>query len=76
MEAVRPEKGERFVIGPSAGALRTFWWRWGDLEGKKFWGDDWFEGEGVGGDQGGERRQVLEGCLKGGLKAKVRTGLV
>ena len=36
----QPEKGEVFVIGPSANALGTFWWRWGDLDGdladKKF----------------------------------------
>lgn len=24
---VKPEKGENFVIGPSAGGLGTFWWK-------------------------------------------------
>ena len=45
----QPEKGEVFVIGPSANALGTFWWRWGDLDGdladKKFWSDDWYDGK-------------------------------
>ncbi|KAL8787518.1 MAG: hypothetical protein Q9213_002176 [Squamulea squamosa] len=47
-DEVRPEKGEKWVIGPSEGALGTFWWRWGDLEGdlkgKEFRNDEWFEG--------------------------------
>ena len=51
----QPERGERFVIGPSANALGTFWWRWGDLNGdladKKFQSDDWFDGKDDGGDQ-------------------------
>ena len=46
---VQPEKGEKFVICPSAGALGTFWWRWGDLDGdlakKMFRADEWFDGE-------------------------------
>ena len=45
----QPEKGEVFVIGPSANALGTFWWRWGDLNGdladKKFRSDDWYDGK-------------------------------
>ena len=51
----QPEKGERFVIGPSANALGTFWWRWGDLNGdladKKFRSDDWYDGKNDGGNQ-------------------------
>ncbi|KAL9609263.1 MAG: hypothetical protein Q9167_005964 [Letrouitia subvulpina] len=56
-EPVRPEKGERFRIRPSEGGLGTFWWRWGDLDGdlagKKFCNNEWFEGnihEGQDGD--------------------------
>ena len=45
---VRPEKGERFVVGPSPAALGTFWWRWGDLRGdlagKRFQADEWWDG--------------------------------
>lgn len=66
------------MIGPSAGALGTFWWRWGDLEGdlagKKFRGDEWFEGEGVGGDQGGEGSQVLERCEEGWVESEDENG--
>ena len=51
----QPEKGEKFVIGPSANALGTFWWRWGDLNGdladKKFRSDDWYDGENDGGNR-------------------------
>ena len=54
-EDAQPEKGERFVIGPSVNALGTFWWRWGDLNGdladKKFLSDDWYEGKIDGGDR-------------------------
>lgn len=57
-EDVQPKKGEKFVIGPSAGGLGTFWWRWGDLSGdlagKKFRADDWWDGK-------GEGDEVLEG---------------
>jgi len=45
----KPEKGEKFRIAPSQGSLGTFWWRWGDLEGdlkgKKFKNDNWYDGE-------------------------------
>ncbi|KAL9630444.1 MAG: hypothetical protein Q9204_004719 [Flavoplaca sp. TL-2023a] len=48
-DEVKPEKGEKWVIGPSEGALGTFWWVWGDLDGdlkeKQFRNDEWFEGE-------------------------------
>jgi len=48
-DEVRPHKGEKFVIAPSEGALGTFWWRWGDMEGelkeKKFTSDEWYDGE-------------------------------
>lgn len=48
----RPEKGEKFVVGPSLGALGTFWWRFGDLESDlkdaKFIADDWWDCEGEG----------------------------
>ena len=51
----QPKKGECFVIGPSANALGTFWWRWGDLNGdladKKFRSDDWYDGENNGRNQ-------------------------
>lgn len=48
-----PGKGETFVVGPSLGALGTFWWRFGDLESDlkdvKFVADDWWDVEGEGG---------------------------
>lgn len=53
---LKPEKGEKFVVGPSAGSLGTFWWRWGDLSGdladKKFRADEWWDGDG--GEDGGQ----------------------
>ena len=54
---VKPERGEKFVVGPSATGLGTFWWRWGDLRGdlagKKFRADEWWGGDGdVEGGQG------------------------
>jgi hypothetical protein len=57
-DEVKPEKGEKWVIGPSEGGLGTFWWRWGDLEGdlkgKKFRNDEWFDGKGNGEEEGKE----------------------
>lgn len=54
-----PKKGEKFVVAPSAGGLGTFWWRWGDLAGdlagKKFRADEWWDG-----DDGGEPEAVSE----------------
>lgn len=50
----RPEKGEKFVVGPSANALGTFWWRWGDLEGDladKRFSNEWWDGEEGDGNQ-------------------------
>ena len=50
-------KGEKFVIAPSEGALGTFWWRWGDLDGelggKKFLSDEWYDAE-----KGGRHEEV------------------
>ena len=46
-EEMKPEKGEKYVIGPSERGLGTFWWRWGDLKGdlagKEFRADEWWE---------------------------------
>lgn len=37
------------MIAPSEGALGTFWWRWGDLNGdlrgKKLMSDEWYDGK-------------------------------
>ncbi len=48
-DEVKPLKGEKFLIAPREGALGTFWWRWGDLDGelggKKFMSDEWFDGD-------------------------------
>ena len=45
----RPEKGEKFILGPSLGALGTFWWRFedlkSDLKDAKFPSDDLWHGE-------------------------------
>lgn len=53
----KPEKSEKFLVGPSARSLGTFWWRWGDLEGdlkgKHFYSDEWWDGKG--GDEDGDR---------------------
>lgn len=61
-DEVKPEKGEEWVVGPSEGGLGTFWWRWGDLEGdlkgKEFRNDEWFDGEK--GDREGEGKQWVE----------------
>jgi hypothetical protein len=46
------------VVGPSAGALGTFWWRWGslegDLKGKRFRADEWWDGDKGNGAEGGD----------------------
>ena len=62
-----PGKGETFVVGPGLGALGTFWWRFGDLQGDlkdaRFVADDWWDGEGGSGvDQAsaGQEGQCLE----------------
>jgi hypothetical protein len=72
---VKPEKGERFVIGPSPGGLGTFWWRWGDLRGdlagKKFWADEWWNGGEDGKDCGGEDWVKSEGENGFGLTMEV-----
>ncbi|KAL8718822.1 MAG: hypothetical protein Q9225_004085 [Loekoesia sp. 1 TL-2023] len=43
-DEVKPEKGGKWDIGPSEGALGTFWWTWGDLDedlkGKEFRNDE------------------------------------
>lgn len=61
-DEVKPEKGGKWAIGPSEGGLGTFWWRWGglegDLKGKEFRNDEWFEGEK--GDRGGEGTEWVE----------------
>jgi len=48
-DEVSPHKGEKFVIARSEGALGTFRWRWGDMEGelggKKFMSDECYDGE-------------------------------
>ena len=53
---IKPEPGEKWVIGPSEGGLGTFWWRWGDidgdLKGKEFRNDNWYDEES--GDQTAE----------------------
>lgn len=58
-DEVKPEKGEKWFIGPSEGGLGTFWWHWGDLEGdlkgKEFRNDEWFDGE------KGDRNREREG---------------
>lgn len=65
---VGPNKGEKFVVEPSAGGLGTFWWRWGDLN-----GDLAERGSGLmsGGTERGSR------CWEemNGLRVKVRMGL-
>ena len=48
-DEVKPEKGEVWAIGPSAGGLGTFWWKFGNLEedlrDRGFKNDEWFDGE-------------------------------
>ncbi len=64
-DEVKPEQGEKWVIGPSEGGLGTFWWRWGDLEGdlkgKEFRNDEWFDGEKRAGEGGGGGSREGEG---------------
>ncbi len=52
------------MVAPSEGGLGTFWWRWGDLEGelggKKFMSDEWFDGERGDGDGDGKGREREE----------------
>ena len=70
---MRPENGESFVIGPSEGALGTFWWTWGDLKEdlleKKFRADEWYRGR---------RTKMVSRCVKpervSGLRVKGRMG--
>lgn len=61
-DEVKPEKEEKWTIGPSEGGLGTFWWRWGDLEGdlkgKEFRNDEWFDEEE--GDKEGEGAEWVE----------------
>lgn len=73
-DEVRPEKGEKWLLGPSEGGLGTFWWRWGDLEGdlqgmelrnEKWWdggkGHEDGDGDGNGeGDKGEEGKKWVE----------------
>jgi hypothetical protein len=65
---VKPEKGERFVVAPSEGGFGTFWWRWGDLEGKlggkKFMSDEWVDGERGDGDGDGKEGREREEWVK------------
>ena len=43
---MEPRPGEKFVVGPSARGLGTYWWCWGDLatdlKDKKFRSDNWY----------------------------------
>ncbi|MCJ1467194.1 hypothetical protein MMC07_005817 [Pseudocyphellaria aurata] len=61
-DSATPERGEKWTLGPSEGGLGTFWWRWGDLEGdlkgKRFRNDEWYDGEK--GDGDGEAAEWLE----------------
>ena len=61
-DEVKPEEGEKWVIGPSEGGLGTFWWTWGsmegDLKGKEFRNDEWFEEEKDGGKKGTGRERM------------------
>ena len=47
-QEAKPERGEKWSIGPSQGGLATFWWHWGDLDGdlkeNGFKNDGWFDG--------------------------------
>ncbi|KAL8767363.1 MAG: hypothetical protein Q9209_006126 [Squamulea sp. 1 TL-2023] len=73
-DEVRPEKGEKWVVGPSEGALGTFWWRWGDLEGdlkeKQFWNDEWF----VEKTENGEGREARRGEGKESVESEGENG--
>lgn len=61
------------MIAPSERALGTFWWRWGDLEGnlegKKFVSDEWFDREREDGE--GEEWVKSEGKNGFGLTMEV-----
>lgn len=63
-DEAKPERGEKWVVGPSEGGLGTFWWRWGDLEGdlkgKHFRNDEWFDGEKGDGDEEREAKEWVE----------------
>ena len=69
-EDAKPEKGEKFVVGPSARGLGTFWWCWGDLSqdlvGKKFYSDNWWdeEDEGEDGEDGDGNLTPAEDWVK------------
>ena len=72
---VKPEKGEHWAIGPSEGGLGTFWWSWGDLEGdlkgKEFRNDDWFDGEKEHGQKEGKEWIDSEGDNGFGLTMEI-----
>ncbi|KAL8994157.1 MAG: hypothetical protein Q9169_005803 [Polycauliona sp. 2 TL-2023] len=65
--SIKPEKGEIWTIGPSAGGLGTFWWAWGDLDGtlkdKSFVNDEWYDGESEGPSPNQGKGQADEECV-------------
>lgn len=74
-DEVKPEEGEKWLIGPSEGGLGTFWWRRGDLEGdlkgKEFRNDGWFDGEKGNREGEGEKWVESEGANGFGLTMEI-----